>query len=650
MFWKTFRPSRWSTIVIFMILVVNVELQRRGQPQSLGRGGGPVSSSNPARGPPPQEQNSPAPSKTDEYEDNSSSSSDASFVCPKSDGLFPDSTNCRKFNLCGNWRAWSQTCPPSLFFDSKLKFCTFKTEALICGPIDEEEARQEEKELSQEALPICDVHKCQLPNCFCTNDGTLIPGNIQPTQTPQMVLISFSGALNDLVFDHYRKILGYTGKYSNVQTRKNPNGCGIRATFFVNHEYSNYAQIQWLAGQGHEIGVHSITHRQPETWWTDQANYSDWAEEMIGMREILLSNAAGTASKSVLTRDNILGMRAPFIKPGGNAMFEMAHDFGFMYDSSIAAPRGTPPYWPFTYDFRQPFDCSNQPKNDQSNRYGPNDQDSGYDSTGAGAARSRFGRRRRDTSIDDQDEVLVRHHRAKRQVPFLGRALKCPTKSYPGLWEVPINPLFNEFNTCHHADQCVFPSASDDDDTEAIVDFLKENFDRHYATNRAPFQLNFHVTWFTQKRNVRALNKFLDHLSTFKDVWFVTFQQMLSWVKNPRPSSETEFKCSDNSTIFSCNRPHTCVVKHYLNKDNSAATDNAFARADTRYMPVCHSSLCPQQYQWFGNTGGKKHNFKTIMQLVDEVPPPPPSSPSSPSTDSSPSGVHSGSHPGDELL
>lgn len=41
--------------------------------------------------------------------------------------------------------------------------------------------------------------------------------------------------------------------------RKNPNGCGIRATFFVNHEYSNYAQIQWFASQGHEIGVHSIT-------------------------------------------------------------------------------------------------------------------------------------------------------------------------------------------------------------------------------------------------------------------------------------------------------------------------------------------------------------------------------------------------------
>src|SRR5699024_10156297 len=98
------------------------------------------------------------------------------FTCPKSDGLFADPSSCRKFNLCGNWRAWSQTCPPSLYFDAKLKFCTFKTDQLTCGPIDEAEARAEEKELSQDALPPCNVHKCQLPNCFCTNDGTLIPG------------------------------------------------------------------------------------------------------------------------------------------------------------------------------------------------------------------------------------------------------------------------------------------------------------------------------------------------------------------------------------------------------------------------------------------------------------------------------------------
>lgn len=192
-------------------------------------------------------------------------------------------------------------------------------------------------------------------------------------------------------------------------------------------------------------------------------------------------------------------------------MFEMAHDFGFLYDSSIAAPRGSPPYWPFTYDHRQPFDCSNVPKRSESNRWGPGDENSGYENdkpahTNDRAGGRRFGRQKRE--VEDGQEVhfsasgerlLRRSHREKRQTPYLGRPLKCPTKAFPGLWEIPINPLWNEFNTCHHADQCVFPSASDDDDTDAIVDFLKENFDRHYTTNRAPFQLNFHVNWFTQK-------------------------------------------------------------------------------------------------------------------------------------------------------
>ena len=72
---------------------------------------------------------------------------------------------------------------------------------------------------------------------------------------------------------------------------------------------------------------------------------------MIGMREIMIANAGGTTTTPVLTRENIVGMRAPYIRPGGNSMFEMAHDFGFLYDSSIAAPRGTPPYWPFTYEW-----------------------------------------------------------------------------------------------------------------------------------------------------------------------------------------------------------------------------------------------------------------------------------------------------------
>lgn len=120
--------------------------------------------------------------------------------------------------------------------------------------------------------------------------------------------------------------------------------------------------------------------------------------------------------------------------------------------------------------------------------------------------------------------------------------------------------------------------------------------------------------------HIRALHRFVEHLLTLKDVWFVTYQQMISWMKDPKPLNELNFRC-ENATASTCTRPHTCVLKHYLTNDNSAATEDDFSKSDTRYMPVCHSSVCPQQYQWFGNHAGKKNNFKTIMELVDESSP-----------------------------
>lgn len=42
-------------------------------------------------------------------------------------------------------------------------------------------------------------------------------------------MLTFDGAVNLNNYDHYNKI--FNGK------RKNPNGCNIRGTFFMSHEY-----------------------------------------------------------------------------------------------------------------------------------------------------------------------------------------------------------------------------------------------------------------------------------------------------------------------------------------------------------------------------------------------------------------------------
>lgn len=68
---------------------------------------------------------------------------------------------------------------------------------------------------------------------------------------PQMITITFDDAINNNNIKLYADI--FNGK------RKNPNGCDVKATFFVSHKYSNYSAIQDIHRRGHEIAVHSIT-------------------------------------------------------------------------------------------------------------------------------------------------------------------------------------------------------------------------------------------------------------------------------------------------------------------------------------------------------------------------------------------------------
>lgn len=483
---------------------------------------------------------------------------------------------------------------------------------------------------AQDSLPTCD-NKCQLPDCLCSADGTAIPGNLQPNQVPQMVLLSFSGAVNELVFDHYKKILGYSNKFGSGQSRLNPNGCGIRATFFVSHEYTSYAQIHWLAAQNHEIGLHSISHRLPELWWTDKANYSDWVEEMVGMREILLQLTNINGDNPVIKREDIVGMRAPYIKPGGDNMFQMINDFGLQYSSSIVAPKSDYPLWPFTLDSKVPFDCANVRTNKKQDS---NNNNGGGGNSGQSSNRHEPGQRQRRHLSSPEgiggDQLLVssttvnhHHRRFKRQSTFAGKSLKCPTKSYPGIWEVPLNPMTNEISTCHHLDQCVFPSQDDHSDSSDIVQFLIDNFERHYNTTRAPFQINLHVQWVLNSNRVKALTKFVDHVSkAYPNTYFVSFKQMLDWVRAPTPASQASniFRCDDPGKVklTSCNRPQTCVVKLNTDNDQRATTQEQSKKSEARYLQICPGITCPKAYPWYGNLLGSERNLKTVLELVQE--------------------------------
>ena len=80
-----------------------------------------------------------------------------------------------------------------------------------------------------------------------------------------------------------------------------------------------------------------------------------------------------------------VGMRVPFLRVGWNRQFLMMKEFGFVYDSSMAAPFSDPPLWPYTLDHRIPHQCT-------------------------------------------------------------GSKQRCPSRSYPGIWEMVMNQLTVEVN------------------------------------------------------------------------------------------------------------------------------------------------------------------------------------------------------------
>ena len=60
------------------------------------------------------------------------------------------------------------------------------------------------------AAPVCDYANCSLPDCFCSVDGTLVPGGLDPKDVPQLIYITFDDAINDENWKLYQVCAKYT--------------------------------------------------------------------------------------------------------------------------------------------------------------------------------------------------------------------------------------------------------------------------------------------------------------------------------------------------------------------------------------------------------------------------------------------------------
>ncbi|KAI6222637.1 Polysaccharide deacetylase [Aphelenchoides besseyi] len=184
--------------------------------------------------------------------------------------------------------------------------------------------------------------RCQLPDCFCSRNGREPVPGIPLEKIPQIVVLTFDDPINDKSMRDYRHI------FNDFQLL-NPNGCPIRGTFFVSHEWTNYNEVQWIAEQGHELASNSISHRL-----LSGANWTEWLAEMDGQRRVMAKFANVVDSE-------IVGMRAPQLGLGGDVQFLMAKSSSFIYDNTIGADPDVngAPFWPHTLDFAVPYKCEN---------------------------------------------------------------------------------------------------------------------------------------------------------------------------------------------------------------------------------------------------------------------------------------------------
>jgi len=457
--------------------------------------------------------------------------------------LVPGDRHCRDVVACADDGLKALRCPPELAFDIEKQTCDWKaeidncnvkskprkalpllqTEEPLCAGSDElacgdgtclprhvfcdgvEDCADSSDEnycgLRQDpnGSDECDPEQCQLPDCFCSKDSTEIPGGHLAESVPQMITISFDDAVNNNNFPVYKKI--FDG------TRVNPNGCGIKATFFVTNQFNNYSMIEALHNAGNEIASHSMTHSDVKDYWTDGSK-EQWLKEFSDGREALEHFAK-------MPEGSILGARAPNLRVGGNRQFEALQDAGFLYDSSMVTRLQNPPLWPYNVYYSIPHECYGDSQKCPTRSYNVwemviNEFD-----------------RREDPNTESEDQVGC--------VTLDGcNTIQTPTQLY--------NVLSHNF--VRHYTQNKAPM----------------NIYLHAAWfHNNPEMLDAFLYWMDET------------LSDYPDAYFLTYSQVIEWIQNPVKSAQVTARnlpgwvanCNidrELADLVSCRQAHNCKL------------------------------------------------------------------------------------------
>ncbi|KAF9970253.1 hypothetical protein BGZ73_007077 [Actinomortierella ambigua] len=147
----------------------------------------------------------------------------------------------------------------------------------------------------------------------------------------------------------------------------------------------------------------------------------------------------------------------------------------------------------------------------------------------------------------------------------------------PGMWEIPMHAIMDDSTPpiAHNMDVHL-----EIKDTAKLKSLLLDNFNRHYTKDRAPFGIYLHPVHVGTSS--ATYNEFFTEILRNPDVWFVTNQQMLQWMKNPVPASELA-----NQEYMKCTRP--AVGKEICN----GLADTANGAIDAGVLELCNFAAGP---------------------------------------------------------
>lgn len=117
--------------------------------------------------------------------------------------------------------------------------------------------------------------------------------------------------------------------------------------------------------------------------------------------------------------------------------------------------------------------------------------------------------------------------------PYECQVKPCPKSRHPGFWEIPVVSLmdYKQAYDCVYVDGCM--NAPPDEET--AYKFLWDNFHNYYTTTKMPFGINMHPSWFYYPDRLKAMDRFIQKLVSLNDVYIVSANKVLEWLKRPTP-------------------------------------------------------------------------------------------------------------------